>query len=255
MNPRTSTLLACAALSPLLAPARAADVTTTVTPSFVSQYMFRGVRLGGPSFQPTVEVAIKDLTIGVWANTPLADKVPGQSDPEIDPYVGYTMSLNDSLSVTAGIWAYTYPRADTSTGWYKYSVEPDLGVNWTYRDVKLTPKLYYDAIVKGATYELSASWVTPLKDEGTEINWTVTLGTYKWTDITKDANPSVKNWGNYYQVGFTMPFEVTKTSKLVFGLAYTKGSGNYIKAGSDAKVRNAAAVGRGFVTLSYALSF
>jgi uncharacterized protein (TIGR02001 family) len=255
MNRRTLTLLICAALAPLLASVRAGDVTTVVTPSFVSQYMFRGVRLGGPSFQPTVEVDVKDLGVGVWANTPLANKVPGQSDPEIDPYIYYTMSLSESFSIVPTVTVYTYPHADTSTGWYRYTIEPNLAVNWTYKDVKFSPKVYYDVIMKGATYELNASWVTPLKDEGTEMDWTITVGTYKWTDYSKDADPAVKNWGNYYQIGFTMPFEVTKTSKLILGFAYTKGSGNFVKAGSDPKVENTAAVGRGVATLSYTLSF
>ena len=44
-------------LSAQTAPAPAApSVAVTVTPSFASQYMFRGQRLGGASFQPTVEL-------------------------------------------------------------------------------------------------------------------------------------------------------------------------------------------------------
>ena len=56
-------------------------------------------------------------------------------------------------------------------------------------------------------------------------------------------------------MGVSAPFTITKTSKLILGVAYTKGSGNYIKSGTDAKVLNAAAVGRGVATVSYALTF
>ena len=255
MNLRTRTLLACAALSPLVAPARAGDVSTVITPSFVTQYMFRGARLGGPSFEPTVEVDAGNLAVGVWANIPLADKVPGQSDPEIDPYASYTLSLNDSLSFVPGFTLYTYPRADTSTGWYKSTFEPNFAVNVTYKGVKFTPKIYYDVVLKGPTYELTAAWALPLKDAGTELDWTATAGTFIWDSVSKDANPRVKNWGNYYLVGVSAPFTITKTSKLILGVAYTKGSGNYIKSGTDAKVLNAAAVGRGVATVSYALTF
>eukprot|EP01034_Spumella_vulgaris_P009614 gene9614-12185_t len=67
------------------APAPAApSVTVTVTPSFVSQYMFRGQRLGGLSFQPVVEAAYGNLGLGIWSNIPINDKVVGVSDPEID---------------------------------------------------------------------------------------------------------------------------------------------------------------------------
>src|ERR1700712_5055824 len=57
----------------------------TTPPAFVSQYMFRGVRLGGPSFEPAVEFDYDNIGLGVWANYPMSDKVVGQSDPEIDP--------------------------------------------------------------------------------------------------------------------------------------------------------------------------
>ena len=70
--------------APAAAPAAAPSVTTVFTTSVVSQYMFRGTRLGGPSLQPSLEVDSGNLALGIWASTPLADKVPGQSDPELD---------------------------------------------------------------------------------------------------------------------------------------------------------------------------
>ena len=73
--------------------------------------------------------------------------------------------------------------------------------------------------------------------------------------MSKGADPAVKNWGNYYLVGVALPFAITKESKLTVGFAYTKGSGNFLKAGSTPKVVNTAAVGRGVVTLSYAYTF
>ena len=87
-----SSLLASAALTASVAAASGGSVTAS--PEFVSQYMFRGERLGGPSFQPTLEFDAGDLALGLWANLPLASKVPGQSDPEIDPYVSYKAFKN-----------------------------------------------------------------------------------------------------------------------------------------------------------------
>ncbi len=45
----------------------------TVTPSIVSQYMFRGVRLSGEAFQPTIEMTQGNLTAGIWASTSLPE--------------------------------------------------------------------------------------------------------------------------------------------------------------------------------------
>ena len=70
-----------------------------------------------------------------------------------------------------------------------------------------------------------------------------------------DTTPSVKNWGNYWLVGVSAPFTVTKDSKIVLGFAYTEGSGNYFKQGSAPKVQNTAAVGRGVLTVSYAITY
>src|SRR6267142_1200844 len=91
MNKKTSSLvlsaLAFGALSayaqtppapaaPVVAPA-APSSSWVFTPAFASQYMFRGARLGGPSFEPTLEYDSGALAVGVWGNVPLKDKVDG----------------------------------------------------------------------------------------------------------------------------------------------------------------------------------
>jgi hypothetical protein len=65
----------------------------------------------------------------------------------------------------------------------------------------------------------------------------------------------VKNYGNYWQAGVSLPFQISKDNKLTLGWAYVKGSDNYFKQGRVAKSLNTAAVGRGVVTVSYAISF
>ena len=110
-------------------------------------------------------------------------------------------------------------------------------------------------MLKGPTYELTAAYAVPLTDIGTELDFTVTGGTYEIRDSVKGADPKVKNWGNYYLVGVAAPFQINKESKLTVGFAYTKGSGNYFKQGADPKVFNSAAVGRGVVTVSYGYTF
>ncbi len=258
MKSRHFSFLVSAALSLLGSTAFAEDapaLTTTLTPTFVSQYMFRGMRLGGPSFQPSVEVASSNWGLGIWASTPLKDKVVGQSDPEIDPYGYYTFSVSDALSIVPGFTYYTYMDADTKAGFYKSTFEPSLAVNYTVSGIKFTPKLYYDTVVKGPTYELTVSYTVPAKELGTELTFAATGGSYLWDESIKGSNPNTKNWGDYFQVGVTAPIEVTKTSKLILGLAYTKGSNNYYKTGTDGKTANSGAVGRGVATISYAISF
>lgn len=249
------------ATAPAPAPAPVAEAAPSYswvfTPSFASQYMFRGARLGGPSFQPSIEFDKGNGAIGVWANYPMADKVVGQSDPEYDIYGSYTVAINDSLSIVPGFTWYNYPRADEAGGFYKMTFEPSVAVNYTVANVKLTPKLYYDMVLKGPTYELTATTALPLKDAGTELDFTATVGTFKWNDAFEGYTPpdTYKNYGTYWLVGVAAPFQVTKNSKLTLGVAYTKGSDNYIKQGGTPKFVNTSAVGRGVVTISYAYTF
>ncbi|MEI6052550.1 MAG: hypothetical protein WCQ44_07605 [Opitutaceae bacterium] len=238
------------------APAPAApSVAVTVTPSFASQYMFRGQRLGGPAFQPTVELGYGNLTGGVWANVPMKDKVVGQSDPEFDFYASYTSVASDTLSFVPGFTFYTYPSANEANGFFKLTFEPNLAVNYTISGVKFTPKIYYDFVLDGPTYEITSAYAFPLKDLGTELDFTATYGSYLANDFVKGSLPQTKAWGNYWLMGVAAPFQLTKESKLTLGFAYTKGDNAYLKTGHAPKSSNTSAVGRGVVTVSYSYAF
>ncbi len=229
--------------------------TLTLTPSVVSQYMFRGQRLGGPSFQPAVEYGDGPLTLGVWSNFPITDKVAGVSDPEFDFYGSYTYTINDAVTIVPGFTDYFYPHASTGAGFYKNTFEGNIALNYTYQGVKFTPKAYYDIVLKAYTLELSLSYAIPLKDIGSEIDLVGTYGTYKGKDFVKDSNPDTKGYGDYWLVGASMPFQVTKTSKITFGLAYTEGDNSYFKQGSAPKSVNTLAIGRAVASVSYAIGF
>ncbi|HVS53223.1 MAG TPA: TorF family putative porin [Opitutaceae bacterium] len=251
-----------AATTPAPAPAAtaaaapaASGASWVFTPAVVSQYMFRGTRLGGPSFEPSVEFDSGNLALGIWSNFPLKDKVPGQSDPEIDPYGSYKFVISDAFNLQPGFTWYTYVNADKNNGYYKSTFEPSLAVNYTVAGFTLTPKIYYDLVLKGPTAELNAAYALPLKELGTELDFAATWGTFKWTSYAENASPDVKNWGDYWLVGVTLPFQVTTNSKLSIGLAATEGRNNYIKQGTFPKFPNSTAVSRGVFTLSYAMTF
>jgi len=238
------------------APAPAAPAASwTLTPAFASQYMFRGVRLGGPSFQPSVSYTDGPLSAGIWANVPISDKVPGQSDPEFDFTGSYTETINDSLSLVAGVTVYWYPNAEKKNGFYESTVEPNLALNYTVQGVTFTPKVYYDVVLNGPTFEFNVAYNFPLKDMGTELDFVGTVGTFKWRTAFENSSPETKNYGNYWLVGVTIPFQITMESKLSLGFAYTKGSDNFFKTGTAPKFPNPSPLSRGVVTVSYAFTF
>lgn len=236
-------------------PIAAPTPTFTVTPAVTSQYMFRGVRLAGPSFEPAIEYDRGGLALGVWANFPVQDKVPGQSDPEIDPYGWYKIAINDSVSVQPGFTWYTFVNAEPRNGFYRMTFEPSLAVNWAVLGVTFTPKLYYDVVLAGPTYELSAAYALPLKAIGTELDLSATAGTYKWKSAVAEQSSDVKGWGDYWLVGLMVPYQVATNTRIMVAVSYTEGSGNYFKQGSLPKYVNPGAVGHGVVTLSYARTF
>ncbi|MEO6992928.1 MAG: TorF family putative porin [Lacunisphaera sp.] len=227
----------------------------TLTASTLSQYAFRGVLRGGLSLQPSLEYDAGRLGLGIWANTPLKNKVPGQSDPEFDFYGYYAMALTPTIGVVPGFTVYTYPNAKRRAGFYSATFEPNLALNFAIGGVRLTPKLYYDFARKGPTAELTASFAVPLREWGTELDFSATTGTYLWKDAVADRNPAVKNWGNYTLAGVSLPYQVSKDSKVLIGWAYTTGSHNFLKQGIAGKTRNAATIGCGVVTLSYSVTF
>ena len=254
MNMRITFLL-CFAPVFFVSQVRAAGASVTVTPCFVSQYMFRGVRLGGPSFEPSSEVNSGNFTLGIWTNFPIEDKVPGQSDPEIDLYSSYALTVNGPVSITPGFTWYDYPNADTNNGFFKSTLEPDIALNYKVAGWKFTLAFYYDLALKGQTFELTAAYVILLKDLGSELDWTATAGTFRVGDASKGANPLIKNRGNYYLIGISSPFAITGKSKLSVGFTCEKGDSNFFKAAGTPRVENTAAVGRGVFTLSYVYNF
>ena len=228
--------------------------TWSVTPAVVSNYLFRGVRLGGASFQPTVEAAWSDASVGLWSSVPLDNKVP-DVETEYDLYASYTASLTPATSWVVGATWYTYPGADRAAGYYRHTLEPSVGFNYTVHGVRFTPKVYYDLMLEGATAEIAAAYAWPLQTLGTELNLTASWGTFKSDNATENATPAVRNWGDYWSAGIAVPFQVTTASRVTAGFTYQRGYNHYTQQGGAPKASSNAAVGRGAVSLAWTVTF
>lgn len=229
--------------------------TWTLASAVVSQYMFRGLRYGGPAFQPDLEFDQGNVALGLWGSTPLAAKVPGQSDPEIDGYAWYKFVWSDEFNIQPGFTVYTYPRAEPVRGYYRATFEPNLALNYTCRGVTFTPKVYYDMVARGPTYELNAVSALPLKSLGTELDLNAAIGMYEWRRAIAEAAPGVRASGSYWQVGVTVPYQITRRSKVSAGFAYTEGTDGHLKQGIAPRMPNPSVAHRGFVTFQYSVTF
>ncbi len=230
-------------------------LTTTVTPALVSHYMYRGMRYGGASFQPTVDFRYGGLNAGFWGSFPLSNKVPGVSDPELDIYGSYTRPLTARIAVVPGGTWYYFPRAEAADGFYRQTFEPNLAFTYTVDGFRLTPKMYYDIVRDGFTAEVSAFYAYPLTRIGSELDFTAEIGSFEWRDAVKGTSPATKQSGDYWSAGVAMPYQVTSNGTVTLGFAYVKGTGHSLKSGAGQRRPNPAAMGRGVVSLLFSLSY
>jgi len=222
----------------------------TLSPVYASQYMFRGTRLDGQSFQPTITAAHGDASVGLWSNFPLAKKVPGQSDPEFDFFGAWNLKLNDTATLVPGFTAYIYPRAEPATGFYKFTFEPSLALNLSFAGLTFTPKAYYDVVLRGPTWELTAAKTLTLKAPAIELTFSATGGTFRWRDAVNRAAPSVRNDGDYWCAGFTATHPFSTGSSLSPGWMLTARRNNIFES-AGVRTDNPLAVRRGVLTLAW----
>lgn len=153
-----STLLgaSCALLATLVTPAmaQAGDVDWSIGTDLVTEYVFRGVSLGGDSVQPYVEISTGNFTAGAWFSTQIGADSAFSAD-ELDLYAGYSVPLDGDLSLDLGVTYYHYPQTgalfDTdggAAGTYEFSTA--IGF-----DTPLSPSLaaYYDVTLEAFTLE------------------------------------------------------------------------------------------------------
>jgi len=137
--------------------------TLIFTPSFVSDYMSRGVLLGGFSFQPAIEYSKGALSLGALANLPIADKIPGSSDPEIDIAASHTWDIVPSLfTVKRSISLYAYPAAKKDDGFFKATLEPSLSFEYAPKNMALSLNFYYDVTMRGGGLEFGFNRLIPI---------------------------------------------------------------------------------------------
>jgi len=229
--------------------------TLTITPSFVSAYMFRGYRCGGFSFQPAAEYSKGPLTLDLTANFPISDKIYGVSDPEFDLAASYSWDIvPETFSVKPGFWVYGYPRAKEDS--YKVQFEPYLSFDYTISDIVFTLNFYYDFVMQGGGYEFGFNYSIPIKPLELDMELSALIGRYDNSNSVNGLPIKVKNKGDYFQAGVAIPYEFSRKSKLTAGWYYAKGTNNYFQYGNDpTKELNSDAIGRGFFQVSFSQLF
>lgn len=209
----------------------------------VSEYVFRGVSLGGASLQPSTEISTDiGITVGAWYSAGIGSDSEVQAD-EIDLYVSYSVPLHESISLDIGGTYYHYPQSgslfeteDGAAG--SYEVYGSVG----FSDIVLSPQatVYYDFTLENLTLEGSVNHSINLPRDGWSADLGITGGhvdfdqgvDYEWGTATVAVKKDVTDNIDFYVSGnFTVNSE---DNTLGFDLATDPDTGiNFSTLDSD----------------------
>lgn len=176
------------------------ELSVTVDVSYVTDYVFRGVKLGSASIQPSVEASYGDLYAGAWHT----DELSNSNGNETDLYIGYGFAVNDQISLDAGVTRYTYNGGSQGD-----STEVYIGVS---ADVLLSPSLYYyhDFDYETNVIEASIGYSLPIDAIKASVDFAAKLG-----NVSAPGEDYT-----YGVIGASLPYQLSETATLTVGVDY-----------------------------------
>jgi len=174
------------------------DIEVTSTLDTVSQYVFRGVSLGGNSVQPGTELTLGNFTAGSWYSAGFGEDSAVQAD-ELDLYVGYQLPLEGPLQLGVVGTYYHYPQSgdlfDTDGG---SAGSYEIGATAGLSDVLLSPSVsaYYDLTLENFTIEGNLSHSFDLPRDGWSLDAGLNVGHVE-LDETVQITTLDKAFDNY----------------------------------------------------------
>ena len=197
------------------------DYSVTTSFSYTSEYVFRGIKNTKDAFQPSVEVDSNNFNLGVWTSQP----VTGGQQNEIDIYGGYKYAVTKELSLQAVATYYWYPEFSTTRpnaiDGAKDSFEPGVGATYTFMGFSPSLFYYHDFILKSDTVQGALGYALPLASFGTELDFSVYVGTTSAGDFAPDLpGPSVHESYNYYGADISLPYKLAASTTLTLGGHY-----------------------------------
>lgn len=210
-----------AGVSAQAAEAAKSDLSVTADISYVSDYVFRGVKFAGASVQPSIEAAYGDLYAGAWHSNSISDTNAG-FDSETDFYAGYGYKLNDQIKLDAGVTRYTY-----SGGSSEDTTEIYVGAS---ANVLLSPSLYsyYDFDREATTVEASIGYSLPIDAIHASLDLSGKLG------FVSDSGSANDEDYTYGVIGASVPYKLSDNATLTVGVDYVlNDSDSVAKFGGD----------------------
>jgi len=221
-------ILAALSLSTTLSQAKELSVSTTV--GFESRYIFRGVQFAETSFQPAINLSYGNLYGGAWLNLPVGDDdlVATPGGEELDLFIGYSASFDDTFTYDIGVTYYTFP--DLMSGFFDFFEEDGDGLGANTIEIyggislaaPLSPSLYiyHDFMFDTTTFQGGASHSVPISEK-----WGVNLGATLGYVIDDDAGGDYL----YGNASADLAYAISDDSSIAAGIRY---GGSDIAGGS-----------------------
>jgi len=181
---------------------QAGDLSVSADFTFASDYIFRGIKYGDNSLQPSIEITQDTFYAGIWAQQPMQNRSSQGWGDEVDFYLGYTPKITDTVSMDVGATHYYYPTGDSTT-------EVFVGGNFTFD--KITPGIYayYDFDLEALTVQGNIGFSVPLDQAGTSLDLSASVG---------HVSPDVGDNYTYYSAGVSIPYKINEHATMKVGV-------------------------------------
>ncbi|MBL4576531.1 MAG: hypothetical protein JKY51_10635 [Opitutaceae bacterium] len=191
-------------ITSIVIPSTHADVTFSSDLTAASSYVFRGIELSELTLHPSLEVAVDDFYIGIWAATPMEKRDSMGYVDEVDFYAGYGVELSSSTALDFGATIYEYPSTD-----FDHTFEAFIGINSEIKGIGTGLYAFYDFDLEVITLVGSLGWSIPLETMGTSLDMGLSLGL-----VEPDAGSNYVYYGASAAVPFQVSEHVTITSSI-----------------------------------------
>jgi uncharacterized protein (TIGR02001 family) len=183
-------------------------LAVTLDVTYVSDYVFRGLKLADASIQPSVEASYGDFYAGVWHSNDINSSA-GAS--ETDFYTGYNLAINETFSADVGVTRYTYNGSGSSQF---NSTEAYAGIKADLFGLSPSAYYYHDFDYEVSSYIASIGHTIAISQVGLSLDLSATYG---WIQAPKSTGGDYSYWG----AGVALPYSLSETATLTAAVNYT----------------------------------
>lgn len=196
------------------------DFNVVTKQTFVTDYIFRGVKEAGESVQTEAEVSVMDAYLGAWGNFPVKQ---AKGDNELNFYAGYEFVIPnlENVVLDGGLTVYYYPDgADTANNrtheWYIGAEITEFGI----QGVSAGTYLRHDTDLKTTTVQPYVAYSFNLEEVGIP-NTAIEMEAYIGFIDGRKGSESY----NYYGFSFAVPYTINEIAGVSFGVGYEDNDG------------------------------